>query len=198
MKLNTKDLLSAGLLIVLAAVGLWLNMDHTMGTARRMGPGYMPFLSFSIMLGLGVLVLLFGLFNGPDPIEKWTPAEIGYLIAGGVAGMAAGLFAAQMPGWPSAGWNSLGIGLFVGCMVPSIVKSWRPLFLISAAFTLFGLVLEPLGLMIAIASAVVLSAFADETHKPVGVAGLVVFLCVLCWAVFIWELDIRVPVWPVF
>lgn len=25
-----------------------------------------------------------------------------------------------------------------------------------------------------------------------------VFLCVLCWAVFIWELDIRVPVWPQF
>ena len=198
MKLNTKDLLSAGLLIVLAAVGLWLNMDHTMGTARRMGPGYMPFLSFSIMLGLGVLVLLFGLFNGPDPIEKWTPAEIGYLIAGGVAGTAAGLIAAQLPGWASQSWNPLGIGLFVGCLVPSIVKSWRPLFLISAAFSLFGLVLEPLGLMFAIASSVVLSALADDTHKPVGVAGLVVFLCVLCWAVFIWELDIRVPVWPVF
>jgi hypothetical protein len=26
----------------------------------------------------------------------------------------------------------------------------------------------------------------------------VVFLCVLCWAVFIYELDIRVPVWPQF
>jgi hypothetical protein len=198
MKLNTKDLLSAALLIGLAAIGLWLNTEHTMGTARRMGPGYMPFLSFSIMLGLGVIVLLLGLFNGPDPIEKWTPAEIGFLIAGAVAGTAAGLVAAHMPGWASAGWNPLGIGMFVGCLVPAVVKSWRPLFLISAAFALFGLVLEPLGLMVAIATSVILSAFADETHTPKGVAGLVIFLCVLCWAVFIYELDIRVPVWPVF
>jgi hypothetical protein len=108
------------------------------------------------------------------------------------------MVAGQIPGWVSAGWNSLGIGIFVGCMVPSIVKSWRPLFLISAAFALFGLMLEPLGLMAAIASAVILSAFGDETHTPKGVVGLVVFLCSLCWAVFIYELDIRVPVWPQF
>ena len=196
MKLNTKDLLSAGLLIGLAAIGLWLNMDHTMGSARRMGPGYMPWLSFAIMLGLGFLVLFFGLFNGPDPLDTWTSAEVVSLIGGAVIGTAAGLIAAQMPGWASSGWNALGVGIFVGCMVPSAIKTWRPLFLISAAFALFGLVLEPLGLMVAIAASVILSAFADETHTPKGVAGLVVFLCVLCWAVFIWELDIRVPVWP--
>ncbi|MBR0673667.1 hypothetical protein [Neoroseomonas soli] len=198
MKINTKDLISAALLIGFAVVGLWLNMDHTLGTARRMGPGYMPMLAFWILLGLGAIVLLLSLFNGPDPIPMWTGPEIGFLLAGAVGGTAAGLVAAGMPGWVGAGWNPLGIGLFVGCMIVSVVKSWRPLFLISAAFTLFGLLLEPLGLMVAIATSVVLSAFADETHKPVGVLGLVAFLCALCWAVFIYELDIRVPVWPVF
>lgn len=198
MKLNTKDIISGALLIAIAAVGLWLNMDHNMGSARRMGPGYMPFLALAILGGLGALALFFGLFNGPDPLARWTSQEITFLIAGAVVGTAAGLVAARMGGWPAAGWNSLGIGLFVGCLVPSIVKSWRPLFLISAAFALFGLILEPLGLMAAIALSVILSAFADETHKPVGVVGLVVFLCVLCWAVFIYELDIRVPVWPQF
>ncbi|MBR0660344.1 tripartite tricarboxylate transporter TctB family protein [Neoroseomonas oryzicola] len=198
MKINTKDLLSAAILISLALIGLWLNMDHTMGTARRMGPGYMPWLSFMLQLILGCIVLGFSLFSGPDPLEKWTSQEVAFLIAGGVVGMAAGIGAAHMPGWFSSGWNPLGIGMFVGCMVPSIVKSWRPLFLISAAFALFGLMLEPVGLMAAIAASVALSALADETHKPLGVLGLVVFLCVLCWAVFIYELDIRVPVWPQF
>lgn len=198
MKLNTKDLIAAAILIAFAVVGLWLNMDHTLGSARRMGPGYMPMLGFWLLLGLSVAVLILGLFNGPDPIEKWTGPEIMFLILGAIGGTAAGLIAAQMGGWVTTGWNPLGIGLFVGCLIPSIVKSWRPLFLISAAFALFGLVLEPLGLMVAIAASVVLSAFADETHKPVGVAGLVVFLCALCWAVFIYELDIRVPVWPQF
>lgn len=198
MKLNTKDLISAAVLIGFAVVGLWLNTDHTMGSARRMGPGYMPFLGFAILLGLGAIVLLLGLFNGPDPIARWTGPEIGFLLAGAAAGTAAGLVASKVGGWPSAGWNSLGIGLFVGCMVVSVVKSWRPLFLISAAFSLFGIILEPLGLMLAIALSVILSSFADETHTPKGVAGLVAFLCVLCWAVFIYELDIRVPVWPQF
>jgi hypothetical protein len=198
MKLNTKDLISAAILIGFAAVGLWLNLDHNMGSARRMGPGYMPFLGFVILMGLGAIVLLLGLFNGPDPIAKWTGPEIGFLLAGTAAGTVAGLAAAKMTGWLAAGWNPLGIGLFVGCMVVSVVKSWRPLFLISAAFSLFGLVLEPLGLMVAITASVVLSAFADETHTSKGVVGLVVFLCALCWAVFIYELDIRVPVWPQF
>jgi len=198
MKLNTKDLIAAAILIAFAVVGLWLNMDHTLGSARRMGPGYMPMLAFWLLLGLSAIVLVLGLFNGPDPIEKWTGPEILFLILGAAGGTAAGLVAAHMGGWFAAGWNPLGIGLFVGCMIPSIIKSWRPLFLVSAAFSLFGLILEELGLMVAIAASVILSAFADETHKPVGVAGLVVFLCALCWAVFIYELDIRVPVWPQF
>ena len=198
MKLNTKDLISAALLIGFALVGLWLNMDHTLGSARRMGPGYMPMLALGLLLGLGIIVLVLGLFNGPDPIAKWTGPEIGFLLAGAAVGTAAGIGASHMGGWLAAGWNPLGVGLFVGCMVVSTVKSWRPLFLISAAFSLFGLILEPLGLMLAIALSVILSAFADETHKPAGVAGLVVFLCALCWAVFIYELDIRVPVWPQF
>ena len=35
-------------------------------------------------------------------------------------------------------------------------------------------------------------------RRPVdaSAAGLMVFLCALCWAVFIYELDIRVNLWP--
>ena len=189
MKLNTKDLISAALLIGFAVVGLWLNMDHSLGSARRMGPGYMPWLSFMLLLGL---------FNGPDPIPMWTGAEIGFLLLGAVVGTAAGLAAAHAGGWLGSGWNPLGIGMFVGSMVVSVVKSWRPLFIVTAAFSLFGVMLETLGLMTSIAISVILSAFADPSHRPKGVAGLVVFLCVLCYAVFIYELDIRVPVWPQF
>ena len=198
MKLNTKDLLSAGLFISLAVIGLWLNQDHNLGTARRMGPGYMPMLVFWLQIILGGIVLFFGLFNGPDPLAKWTPGEIGFLIAGAVAGVAAGMIAARISGFPSSGWNSLGIGLFVGCLVAAIPPGWRALFLPSAAFTLFGLVLEPLGFLVAIIVTVICAAFADREHleRPLGVAGLIAFLCALCWAIFIRYLDIRVPLWP--
>ncbi len=198
MKLNTKDLLSAGLFIAFAVVGLWLNQDHNLGTARRMGPGYMPMLTFWLLIGLGSFVLVSGLFNGPDPLTKWSSAEIGFLIAGGVVGVAAGMIAARIPGLPSAGWNALGIGLFVGCLVAAIPPGWRALFLPSAAFTLFGLVLEPLGFLVAITVTVICAALADKEHleRPLGVVGLIAFLCALCWGIFIRYLDIRVPLWP--
>jgi hypothetical protein len=198
MKLNTKDLLSAGLFIAFAGIGLWLNQDHNLGTPRRMGPGYMPMLVFWLLIGLGSIVLASGLFNGPDPLAKWTPAEIGYLIAGGVVGVAVGMVAARIPGFPSAGWNSLGIGLFVGCLVAAVPPGWRALFLPSAAFALFGLVLEPLGFVVAITLTIICAALADREHleRPLGVVGLIAFLCALCWAIFIWYLDIRVPLWP--
>ena len=60
MKLNAKDIAAGLFLILLAVVGLWLNQDHSLGTARRMGPGYMPMLVFWIQIGLGVLVLGLG------------------------------------------------------------------------------------------------------------------------------------------
>jgi len=198
MKLNTKDLLSAGLFIAIAVVGLWLNQDHNLGSARRMGPGYMPMLTFWLLIILGGIVLFGGLFNGPDPLAKWTLGEIGFLIAGGIAGVAAGMIAARIPGFPSSAWNALGIGIFVGCLVAAIPPGWRALFLPSAAFTLFGLVLEPLGFLVAIILTVICAAFADKEHleRPLGVAGLCAFLCALCWAIFIRYLAIRVPLWP--
>jgi hypothetical protein len=196
LKINTKDMVCVGLLVGFAVIGIWLNMDHTLGTARRMGPGYMPMLTFELLLILTAGVFFQALSNGPDPMVRWTAAEIGVVVGGVVALFVAYYVTAHMPGWVGASWNPLGFALLAACLVPCLLKSWRPLFMVSAAFTLFGLILEPLGLMVAIAATVAVSALADETQKPLGVMGCIGFLCVLCWFVFIWYLDIRVPVWP--
>jgi len=81
MKINAKDVCSGLLLIIVAAVGLYLNQDHTLGSARRMGPGYMPMLVFWLMVGLGLIVLAIGLFNGPDPLERWAWRELVLILA---------------------------------------------------------------------------------------------------------------------
>jgi hypothetical protein len=81
MKINAKDVWSGVLLIAVAVVGLYLNQDHTLGSARRMGPGYMPMLVFWIQLGLGAIVLGIGLFNGPDPLERWAWRELVLILA---------------------------------------------------------------------------------------------------------------------
>ncbi|WP_159997886.1 hypothetical protein [Roseomonas sp. 18066] len=197
MRINAKDLASGILLVALAVIGLWLNTEHTLGSARRMGPGYMPMLVFWLELVLGALVLVGAFFGGTDPLEKWTKLDFVTLFVGiGVTLVAYPLLAA-MPAL-SANWYALGIALSIGFAVLAISPGWRQLAMILLAMCVFGILLEQGGLMLAITALVIVSAFADPTHRPVGVLACVVFLLALCWWVFIYELDIRVNVWPVF
>ena len=65
MKLNAKDLAAGLFLLFVAVAGLYLNLDHSLGSARRMGPGYMPMLVFGLLVFLSAMVLLASFFNGP-------------------------------------------------------------------------------------------------------------------------------------
>lgn len=147
MKINAKDVVAGLMLAGIAIAGLWLNQDHTLGTARRMGPGYMPMLTFWLLLGLGVVIAVIGLFNGPDKLERWA---------------------------------------------------MRELLLVLAALTTFGLILEWAGFFLTLIVTIAISTIADNTHRWKGVLGLIGFLLVLCYLVFIRELDIRIELWPAF
>lgn len=76
MKINAKDMVAALVLIAVAGIGLWLNTAHNLGTPRRMGPGYMPMLTFYLLLGIAIFVLTTSFFSGPDPLEKWALREL--------------------------------------------------------------------------------------------------------------------------
>ncbi|MBO1074743.1 hypothetical protein [Roseomonas marmotae] len=197
MKINAKDLASGIFLLVLAAVGLWLNTDHTLGSARRMGPGYMPMLVFGLEFILGAIVLVVAFFGGTDPLEKWTKLDfVTLFIAIGVGLVAQPL----LQGVPALAnnWYSLGLALFISMMILAISPGWRVLAVVLAGLSIFGVLLDAGGFFLAITVMVIVAAFADKTHRPLGVAGCVVFLLALCWWVFIHELDIRVNVWPTF
>ena len=77
---------------------------------------------------------------------------------------------------------------------------WRLLGCICAAMCAFSLLLDKGGLMLALVATILIAAAAEPDHRkrPLGVAGMVVFLLALCWWVFIKQLDIRVSVWPQF
>src|SRR5437016_14614543 len=62
--LARKDVLAGLLFVGVAAFGLWLSRDYPIGTALRMGTGYVPRLLCWILLGLGVVVLVQGLREG--------------------------------------------------------------------------------------------------------------------------------------
>jgi putative tricarboxylic transport membrane protein len=56
-----KDVLSGLLFTLIALSGLWLSRDYPIGTALRMGTGYVPRLLCWVLLGLGLIVLVQGL-----------------------------------------------------------------------------------------------------------------------------------------
>jgi hypothetical protein len=62
--LGHKDVLAGLLVIGVAVLGLWLSRDYQIGTALRMGTGYVPRLLCWVLLGLGFIVLLQGLRTG--------------------------------------------------------------------------------------------------------------------------------------
>lgn len=80
MKINAKDLTAGLVLLVIAGAGLWLNTDHTLGDARRMGPGYMPLLAFGTLFVLAGFIAVMALFSGPDPLERWAYRELTLIL----------------------------------------------------------------------------------------------------------------------
>jgi hypothetical protein len=176
-------------------------MDHNLGSARRMGPGYMPLLVFAIQGAIGVVVLLIGLFNGPDPLEKWTGVDSKSLVAAFIGGGIAWQLSLRLGGdFFTSGYNAMGFGMMIGFLIMCYAEGWRLTGFICASLCIFALLLEKGGLVLATVGTVVISALADTQHwkKPLGVAGVTIFLVALCWWIFIKQLDIRVAVWPQF
>src|SRR3954471_21744194 len=59
--LARRDVLAGLLFVGVALLGLWLSRDYPVGTALRMGTGYVPRLLCWALLGLGCLILVQGL-----------------------------------------------------------------------------------------------------------------------------------------
>jgi len=200
MKVNAKDVASGVILILFAAVALWLNQEHSLGSARRMGPGYMPMLVFWVLLGLGIIILGTAFFSGPDPLQRWSGIDSISLAAAIVAGYAAFLVAPQISSYFATGYGNLGIGMLVGFLVVCWSARWRLIGYICAGLCIFCLLLEKGGLLLALLATIIIACLAEPEHRqrPLGVLGVSIFLLALCWWVFIKQLDIRVAVWPQF
>jgi len=63
------DVLSGLLFIAVAALGLWISRDYAVGTALRMGTGYVPRLLCWMLMGLGAIVLVQGLRDKAPPVR---------------------------------------------------------------------------------------------------------------------------------
>ena len=92
--LARKNVLAGLMFIAIAALGLWLSRDYPIGTALRMGTGYVPRLLCWVLMGLGAVVLVQGLrARLPAPDTNAAPKPGGSAALGAIAVVAASLVA---------------------------------------------------------------------------------------------------------
>jgi hypothetical protein len=118
------------------------------------------------------------------------------LLAGGILGSIAYLG----QGWFTAmgkigslvqyGVNALAIFLLIAAWGP------RPLFVILSAVVAFGYLLKPLGLVIATAVLIIVSAWGGHEFKLREVIILFVVLAVFSVGTFIYGLSLPINIWP--
>ena len=85
--LARKNVLAGALFMAIALLGLFLSRDYSVGTALRMGTGYVPRLLCWALLALGACVLVQGLRETPG--GQGTVARFGWrplvLVSAGLA-----------------------------------------------------------------------------------------------------------------
>lgn len=74
----SKDFLSGLMFIAFGVTALYFGRHLAVGTAVRMGPGFVPRALSCILLGLGGIICVFALVSGSEPVEapKWKPITL--------------------------------------------------------------------------------------------------------------------------
>ena len=73
---------------------------------------------------------------------------------------------------------------------------FRPLLFVTVGVVLYGYLMKPLGLILATAALVYVSAFGGHEFKWKEVTILFVVLAIFSWAVFVKGLTLPFPIWP--
>lgn len=74
--------------------------------------------------------------------------------------------------------------------------AWKPLLIIVGSVVLFGLLLPRVGMFIALPVLVVMAASASDEFKLKEALLNAVILTVGSWAIFIYGLNLTIPLWP--
>jgi hypothetical protein len=76
--------------------------------------------------------------------------------------------------------------------------AWKPLFVIVTSIFVFGLALPRLGMFLTIPLLIVMVSFAGDEFSWKGVIGNSIVLTAGSWVIFIWGLNLTIPLKPVF
>jgi putative tricarboxylic transport membrane protein len=178
--LTRRDVLAGLMFVGVALFGLWLSRDYPIGTALRMGTGYVPRLLCWILLGLGSVVLVQGLRAA---LASEASGQRGHSIVRAPD---------TRPEPGSSARDAQGARL----VSSGQASGWRPVVFVTASLVIFGLSIERLGLVLSILLLVAVGAVAARGLRLLETLAAALVLIALSWGIFILGLGLTIPVWP--
>jgi hypothetical protein len=196
---NPKDFWSGVMFVGVGAFFLvWAVANYQMGTAVRMGPAYFPVLLGGLLAVLGAVVLM-GSFvvgaSGPEAGLKLPFNIIDLAIALGIYAVVAYLATLAKI---SVDYAILAATAIVAVMTVVLRPKAKALVLISAGCVVYGYLMKPLGLVVATAALVYISALGGHEFKWKEVTILFVVLVLFSVLVFVKGLTLPFPICPEF
>ena len=173
----------------------WAWTHYQMGSAVRMGPAYFPTVLGGLLAVLGALVLVeaFATDEGEDAKLKLPFNIIDLAIGIGLYVVAHYITKALAI---SDDYAILGATAALVVLTILLRPAARPLVLISAGCVAYGYLMKPLGLVLATAALVFISAFGGYEFKWKEVTIVAVALVIFAIVVFVKGLTLPFPLWP--
>ena len=197
MKIKSQKDFWSGLMFIGSGLffALWAMEFYQMGTAVRMGPAYFPTVLGFLLAVLGAIVLLQSVTTEPEgDAAVHTPFNfIDFVIA--IAIYAVLIILSQKVGF-AAEWSLLGATLIVVLLTVLFRPDAKPLVFVTAATIAYGYFMKPLGLVIATAALVYISALGGHEFKWKEVTILFIILILFSVLVFVKGLTLPFPIWP--
>jgi len=197
MKIKSQKDFWSGLMFIGSGLffALWAMEFYQMGTAVRMGPAYFPTVLGFLLVALGAIVLLQSVTAEPEGDQAvHTPFNIiDLLIAFGIYAVL--IFLSVKSGFASE-WAILSATIVVSLLTMWFRPDAKPLVLITAATIFYGYLMKPLGLVIATAALVFISALGGHEFKWKEVSILFIILILFSVLVFVKGLTLPFPIWP--
>ena len=197
MKIKSQKDFWSGLMFIGSGLffALWAMEFYQMGTAVRMGPAYFPTVLGFLLAVLGAVVLLQSVTAEPEgDAAVHTPFNfIDFVIA--MAIYAVLILLSQKIGFASE-WALLGATFIVVLLTVFFRPDAKPLVFVTAATIAYGYFMKPLGLVIATAALVYISALGGHEFKWKEVTILFIILIIFSVLVFVKGLTLPFPIWP--
>jgi putative tricarboxylic transport membrane protein len=197
MKIKSQKDFWSGLMFIGSGLffALWAMEFYQMGSAVRMGPAYFPTVLGFLLAVLGGFVLLQSVTLEPEGDQVvHTPFNIIDLVIA-VAIYAILIVLSQTFGLASE-WPILSGTIIVSLLTVVFRPDAKPLVLVTAATIAYGYLMKPLGLVIATAALVYISALGGHEFRWKEVTILFIILVLFSVLVFVKGLTLPFPIWP--